>query len=129
MLRPITTLTADEILTYTGINLSSALVDDDGIPGTKSDRYIRDVTFLVENFIKQRTMFAEAKIANNPDAIKTAVCYQIEYQQRNGELQKYALVDVRTMSVGRVSDLQSWVVSPEVERLLEVNGLLWRGIR
>jgi hypothetical protein len=63
------------------------------------------------------------------DVIKTCVCYQVEYQKRNGELQKYALVNIEQLSVGSVNDFERWVISPEVHRILVTNGVIYRGFR
>jgi hypothetical protein len=128
MLQPITVVTADDILNYVGINLDSALVSDDS-PGNKTERYIRDVTFLIENHIKSLVYNGVKVIEQYEDVIKTCVCYQVEYQKRNGELQKYALVNVEQLSVGNINELQRFVISPEVHRILLTEGIIYRGFR
>jgi hypothetical protein len=128
MLQPITVVTADDILNYVGINLDSALVSDDS-PGNKTERYIRDVTFLIENHIKSLVYNGVKVIEQYEDVIKTCVCYQVEYQKRNGELQKYALVNVEQLSVGNINELQRFVIAHEVHRILLTEGIIYRGFR
>lgn len=121
MIEPITKLTPDEVLEYTGINLSEELKND------KPENYIRRVTFLIENRIKQYTLFH--KIEENEEIMKTAICMQIEYQMITGELQRLAFVDVNKMHIGDVEAFRKWVISTDVIDFLEVNNMLYVGIR
>ena len=124
MLQPITALTANEVSEYTGINLNQELNDDQSVA-----RFLRDVTFLVENHIRSRVLNADKVITDNPETIKTAICYQIEYNKLNGDIHLYSLVDVTKMQVGKVEDIRQWTISPEVHNLLATRGLLYRGVR
>lgn len=122
MLQPLTALTENEVSEYTGIELSKVLSDDAKI-------YLRRVTFLIENYIRQHVLLGDKVITENADIVKTAICMQIEYQKVNGELQSFSLVDVTKLQVGDKAQLRQWVISDEVTNLLTSRGLLYRGLR
>lgn len=122
MLQPLTALTENEVLEYTGIELSKVLTDDAKI-------YLRRVTFLIENYIRQHVLFGDKVITENEEIVKTAICMQIEYQKINGELQSFSLVDITKLQVGDKTQLRQWVISDEVINLLTSRGLLYRGLR
>ena len=122
MLQPITALTENEVLEYTGIELSKVLTDDAKI-------YLRRVTFLIENYIRQHVLLGDKVITENEEIVKTAICMQIEYQKINGELQSFSLVDITKLQVGDKTQLRQWVISDEVINLLTSRGLLYRGLR
>jgi hypothetical protein len=124
MLQPITVLTENEISEYVGIELSKELVDQNA-----TKRYIRDVSFLIENFIRSRVYNGDKIITDNQDVVKTAICYQIEYNKLNGDIHAYSLVDITKMQTGKVEDTNQWIIAPEVVNLLTTRGLLYRGIR
>lgn len=122
MLQPLTALTENEVLEYTGIELSKVLTDDAKI-------YLRRVTFLIENYIRQHVLLGDKVITENEEIVKTAICMQIEYQKINGELQSFSLVDITKLQVGDKTQLRQWVISDEVNNLLTSRGLLYRGLR
>lgn len=122
MLQPLTALTENEVLEYTGIELSKVLTDDVKI-------YLRRVTFLIENYIRQHVLLGDKVITENEEIVKTAICMQIEYQKINGELQSFSLVDITKLQVGDKTQLRQWVISDEVNNLLTSRGLLYRGLR
>jgi hypothetical protein len=122
MLQPLTALTENEVLEYTGIELSKVLTDDAKI-------YLRRVTFLIENYIRQHVLLGDKVITENEEIVKTAICMQIEYQKINGELQSFSLVDITKLQVGDKTQLRQWVISDEVINLLTSRGLLYRGLR
>jgi hypothetical protein len=124
MLQPITVLTENEISEYIGIELSKELIDQNA-----TNRYIRDVSFLIENFIRSRVYNGDKIITDNQDVVKTAICYQIEYNKLNGDIHAYSLVDITKMQTGKVEDTNQWIIAPEVVNLLTTRGLLYRGIR
>lgn len=122
MLQPLTALTENEVLEYTGIELSKVLTGDAKI-------YLRRVTFLIENYIRQHVLLGDKVITENEEIVKTAICMQIEYQKINGELQSFSLVDITKLQVGDKTQLRQWVISDEVNNLLTSRGLLYRGLR
>lgn len=122
MLQPLTALTENEVLEYTGIELSKVLTDDAKI-------YLRRVTFLIENYIRQHVLLGDKVITENEEIVKTAICMQIEYQKINGELQSFSLVDITKLQVGDKTQLRQWVISDEVNNLLTSRGILYRGLR
>jgi hypothetical protein len=65
MLQPITVLTENEISEYVGIELSKELVDQNA-----TNRYIRDVSFLIENFIRSRVYNGDKIITDNQDVVR-----------------------------------------------------------
>jgi len=91
--------------------------------------YLRRVTFLIENYIRQHVLLGDKVITENEEIVKTAICMQIEYQKINGELQSFSLVDITKLQVGDKTQLRQWVISDEVINLLTSRGLLYRGLR